>query len=140
MHPAYFDMCVVELLCTLLYSTVFMFSHSVMSNSLPPLGTVARQAPLSIEILQARILDWLPLPTLGDLPDPGIEPASLTSPALAGGFFTTRATSKALRQEAKDIDYFKLMKLLSLRWLAFLWSAALIFTIVVVYLSWEELN
>ena len=31
----------------------------------------------------------LPLPTPGDLPDPGIEPASLTSPALAGGFFTT---------------------------------------------------
>ena len=79
------------------------------------LGTVARQATLSIEILQARVLDWLPLPTLGDLPDPGIEPASLTPPALAGGFFTTRATSEALRQEAKDTDYFKLMKLLSLR-------------------------
>ena len=28
-------------------------------------------------------------PSLGDLPDPGIEPTSLTSPALAGGFFTT---------------------------------------------------
>ena len=25
----------------------------------------------------------------GDLPDPGIEPESLTSPALADGFFTT---------------------------------------------------
>ena len=31
----------------------------------------------------------LPCPPPGDLPDPGIEPASLTSPALAGGFFTT---------------------------------------------------
>jgi len=28
-------------------------------------------------------------PSLCDLPDPGIEPASLASPALAGGFFTT---------------------------------------------------
>ena len=28
-------------------------------------------------------------PSLGDLPGPGIEPTSLTSPALAGGFFTT---------------------------------------------------
>ena len=37
-------------------------------------------------ILQARILDWLPLPTPGDLPNPGISPAS---PASAGGFFTT---------------------------------------------------
>ena len=28
----------------------------------------------------------------GDLPDPGIKPVSLKSPALAGGFFTTRTT------------------------------------------------
>ena len=28
----------------------------------------------------------------GDLPNPGIEPISLMSPALAGGFFTSRAT------------------------------------------------
>ena len=33
----------------------------------------------------------------GDLPDPGMEPVSLTSPALAGGFFTTGATWEALR-------------------------------------------
>ena len=31
-----------------------------------------------------------------DLPDPGIESISLMSPALAGGFFTTRATWEAL--------------------------------------------
>jgi len=30
----------------------------------------------------------LPLPTPGDLLDPGIKPASLSSPALPGGFFT----------------------------------------------------
>ena len=35
----------------------------------------------------------LPCPSPGDLPDPGIEPASLVSPALAGGFFTTSATN-----------------------------------------------
>ena len=29
----------------------------------------------------------------GDLPDPGIEPASLMSPALAGGFLTTSSTT-----------------------------------------------
>ena len=40
-------------------------------------------------ILQARILDCVPFPTPGDLPSPGIEPVSLASPALAGGFFTT---------------------------------------------------
>ena len=41
------------------------------------------------EIFQARILEWVPFPTPGDLLDPGIEPISLMSPALAGGFFTT---------------------------------------------------
>ena len=34
----------------------------------------------------------LPYPPPGDLPDPGIEPASLMSPALSGGYFTTSAT------------------------------------------------
>ena len=31
----------------------------------------------------------LPCPSPGNLPDPGIEPTYLISPALAGGFFTT---------------------------------------------------
>ena len=39
---------------------------------------------------------WLPCPAPGNLPDPGIKPASLTSPALAGQFFITRATGEAL--------------------------------------------
>ena len=41
-------------------------------------------------ILQARILEWGPPP--GDLPNPGVEPKCLMSPASAGGFFTTNAT------------------------------------------------
>ena len=45
-------------------------------------------------ILQARILELLPCPPPGDLPDPGIEPTSLTSPALASRFFTTSTTWK----------------------------------------------
>ena len=36
-----------------------------------------------------------PGPPTGDLPDPGTEAASLTSPALAGGFFITSTTWKA---------------------------------------------
>ena len=46
-------------------------------------------------IFQARILEWLPFPAVGDLPHPGIEAASPMSPALAGGFFTTGATWEA---------------------------------------------
>ena len=39
----------------------------------------------------------LPCPLPGDLPNPGIEPESLMSPALASGFFTTSATREALK-------------------------------------------
>ena len=35
------------------------------------------------------------MPSSGDLPDPGIEPASPESPALAGGFFITSKTGEA---------------------------------------------
>ena len=41
-------------------------------------------------ILQARVLE--PCSPPGDLPDPGIKPMFLISPALAGGFFTTSST------------------------------------------------
>ena len=37
----------------------------------------------------------LPCPPPEDLPDPEIEPTSLMSPALAGGFFTISATWQA---------------------------------------------
>ena len=40
-------------------------------------------------ILQARILEWVAISFSGDPTDPGIEPAPLTSPELAGMFFTT---------------------------------------------------
>ena len=46
-------------------------------------------------ILQARILVWVAMPSSRDLPDPGIEPTSLTSPALAGGFFAISASWEA---------------------------------------------
>ena len=45
-------------------------------------------------VFQARILEQFPYPTPGDLPNPGIEPASLVSPALAGRFFTTAPPRK----------------------------------------------
>ena len=52
--------------------------------------TIAHQIPLSMEFSrQEGYWSGLPFPPPGDLPNPGIEPASLTSPALAGGFFTT---------------------------------------------------
>ena len=46
-------------------------------------------------ILQARCWSGLPWPPPGDLPNPGIESASLVSPALAGRFSTTSITWEA---------------------------------------------
>ena len=48
-------------------------------------------------ILQARVLEWVAMGSSpGDLPDSGIEPLSITSPALADKFFTTSAIWEAL--------------------------------------------
>ena len=54
--------------------------------------TVAHQAPLSMGFSRQEYWSGLPCPPPGDLPDPGIQSMSLMSPALAGGFFTTRTT------------------------------------------------
>ena len=48
---------------------------------------VAYEAPLSMEFPMQENWSGLPFPTPGDLPDPGIKPTSLESPALADGFF-----------------------------------------------------
>ena len=56
------------------------------------LWTVACQAPPSTGFSRQEYWSGLPCPPPGDLPDPGIKPMSLTSPALADGFCTTRAT------------------------------------------------
>ena len=56
------------------------------------LWPVAHQALLSMGLSRQEYQSGLPCPPPGDLPDPGIKPAS---PALAGGFFIT---SEALRQ------------------------------------------
>ena len=58
--------------------------------------TVAHQAPLSTEFSRQEYWSQLPFPPPGDFPDPGIEPESPMSPALAGGFFTTESIFFAL--------------------------------------------
>ena len=62
-----------------------------MSDSATP-WTVAHQAPLSMGFSRQKHWNGLPFSPIGNLPDLGIEPTSFMSPALAGGFFTTRVT------------------------------------------------
>ena len=56
--------------------------------------TVAWQAPLSMGFSRQAYWSGLPFPSPGDLPDPGVEPMSPVSHALAGGFFTTEPLGK----------------------------------------------
>ena len=56
--------------------------------------TVACQASRVHGISRQAYWSALPLPTLGYLPDPGIEPMSLKSPAVVGVFFTTVSPGK----------------------------------------------
>ena len=50
--------------------------------------SVACQAPVSMGFPRQEYWNGLPFLPPGDHPNPGIEPESSTSPALAGGFFT----------------------------------------------------
>ena len=63
-----------------------------MSSYVQPHGLLARQAPLSMKFSRQEYWSGIAMSFSGDLPNPGIEPTSLTSTALAGGFFTTSAT------------------------------------------------
>ena len=56
----------------------------------------AQQAPLSLGFSRQEYWSGLPFPSPGNLPDPGIKPASLVSPALAGRFFTTVPPGKPM--------------------------------------------
>ena len=62
------------------------------------LWTVAHQAPLSMGFSRQEYWSGLPFPSLGDLPNLGIEPVSLEAPALAGGFFTNSSNCEAILQ------------------------------------------
>ena len=64
---------------------------SVVSDSVT-LWTVACQAPLSMEFFRQEYWSGWPCSPPGELPYPGVEPASLMPPALAGDFLTTSAT------------------------------------------------
>ena len=74
------------------------FSHIQLFVTL---RTLARQAPLSTGFSRQEYWSGLPWPPPGNCPNPGIKPVSLTSPALAGGFFITSSTWEA--QWTRDI-------------------------------------
>ena len=75
----YVCMCAQSLRCVWLFATPWI---------------AARQTPLSTGFPRQEYLSGLPFPLPGDLPNPGIQPTSLVSPAQACRFFTTTAPEK----------------------------------------------
>ena len=74
------------------WNVLFVCVHecSVMSNCLRPQGPQPTRLLCPWNFPGKNIGVGSPSP--GDLPDPGIKPASLVSPSLAGRFFTSWAT------------------------------------------------
>ena len=84
------------------YETLYISSYGPSSDILYTQllldkWTGACQIPLSMEFSMQEYWNSLPFPTTGDLPSPGIEPASLVCPALAGRYVTTSTTWEDLR-------------------------------------------
>ena len=72
------------------------WSRSVVSDALGTPWTVAYQASPSMGFSRQEYWSRLLSPPPGDLPDPGIKPASLMSSAVAGESSTTGATWEVL--------------------------------------------
>ena len=90
-HPCWQDSCVTM--------HAYMLSRFSRVWLFVTLWTVGCQAPLSMESPRQEYWSGLSFPPPGNLPDSGIEPTSLMSPALAGGFFITSATWEAISKD-----------------------------------------
>ena len=88
---------VLPLLCSLLPPLAYSLSH-VWLFVTP--WTTAHQAPLSMGFSRQEYWNGLPFLPPGNPPDPGIKPKSPKSPALVGGFFTTKPSSKRTHPES----------------------------------------
>ena len=71
-----------------------VLSHFSCAPFFATTWTAVRQAPLFVGFSRQEYWSGLPCPPPGDLPKPGVEPVCLTSPALAGRFFTTEPHGK----------------------------------------------
>ena len=66
-----------------------------------------------MEFSKQEYWSGFPFPVLGDLPDLGVKRASLVSPALAGGFFTTVPPGKMSMEICPHIYHLYCTNLLS---------------------------
>ena len=86
--PSYYIYIYMYFICACIYAKSLQ-SYPTLCN---PVNCIL-PGPSVHGISQARVMERVPFPSPGDLPDPGMEPVS---PALAGGFFTSESQGKPL--------------------------------------------
>ena len=119
-------MCVCVCVCVCVHT----LSHSVMSDSLQTHGLQPARFLCPWDS-PGKNTEWVAISYSRGLPDPGIEPVSLTSPALADGFFTTRANWERAKNPGVGC-YFLLQRiflmqgsnpsLLHCKWVLYCWA------------------
>ena len=77
-------------------------SHSSVQLFRTP-WAVAHQAPLSVEFSRQEYWSRFPFPSSRDLSHPGIQPASLMTPRLAGKFLTNWTTGEILHPRSVKV-------------------------------------
>ena len=87
-----------------------MLSHFSHVQQFATLWTITHQVSLCMEFSRQEYWSGLPCPSPQDLPNSGIEPVSLPSPALADGFFTISATWEAIKRSYQLIKEWNLIK------------------------------
>ena len=105
---------------------------SVVSDSLRPNRLQPARVLCPWGFSRQEYWGGLPFPSPEDLPDPGIKPASLMSPALAGRFFTTHTTW--------DTECLLSTVLGSRRWTKQTWPSLTEVTVFVLYFAPEVLT
>ena len=89
-------MCVCVCVCVCACARVHMLSHVWL------FPTPIDCSPPGSSVL-GTFQEYFPFPSPRNLPDPGIEPASLMSPTLVGGFFTSWATKDPISKDIYDV-------------------------------------
>ena len=79
----------VVCVCVCVCARTCACAQSVVSDSFVTPWTIGCQASLSMEFSRQEYWNWLSFPSPRDHPEPGTQPMSLVSPAMAGRFFTT---------------------------------------------------
>ena len=105
-HTLSFPLCIHKSLLYVCISGACMLSHFSCVLLFVTPWTVACQAPLSVRVSRQEYWSGLPCPPPEDLPNPGIKPTSVMSPALQGDSLLLAPPGKPLHLHCCPINRF----------------------------------